>query len=113
MKPRRHRRGRGRGWPAALVLAALAAMGALGGFAGCRKKLTKEQCDQMLDRYAELVVKERYTDAGPDSAAEWTHERTEALRSDEFKNCLTEVQESERVCAMKAPTSSALVKCLE
>jgi hypothetical protein len=81
---------------------------------GCRKKITQPQCEQLLDHFAELVVTERFADAGPDVlAAERTRERQEAKNADEFKNCPTEVQANEHDCAMKAQSSDALIKCLE
>jgi hypothetical protein len=82
--------------------------------AGCRKKVTQAQCDQLLDHFAELVVKERYTDAGPDAiAAERARERQEATHADEFKNCSSEVQIDEHTCAMKAQSTDAMLKCLD
>lgn len=81
---------------------------------GCKKKITQAQCDQLIDHFAELVVKERFADAGPDAiAAERARERQEAKNADELKNCTTEVQANEHECAMKAQTSDALLKCLE
>ena len=90
-----------------LVLALLA-------LAGCKKKATQKQCDELIDRFAELVVKERFPDAGPDQiAAERTRERSEAKGDDAFKNCTSEVQTDEHACAMKAASSEAMIKCLE
>jgi hypothetical protein len=81
---------------------------------GCKKKITQAQCDQLLDHFAELVVKEHFADAGPDAiATERKRERDEALHANEFKNCTSEVQTNEHDCAMKAQTSDALIKCLE
>ncbi|HVJ88704.1 MAG TPA: hypothetical protein VM580_02805 [Labilithrix sp.] len=83
-------------------------------FAGCAKKISQAECDQLLDHFAELVVKERFADAGPDVIeAERARERQEAKRADEFKNCTSEVQAKEHDCAMKAQSSDALIKCLE
>jgi hypothetical protein len=80
----------------------------------CKKKITQAQCDELLDHFAELVVKERASDAGPDAIkAERVRERQEAANADEFKNCRSEVQANEHECAMKAQTSDALIKCLE
>ena len=96
----------------AAALAALAVV--LFWSAACRRKVTAQQCDELLDRFAELVVKERFPDAGPDVvAAERARERQEAKAADELKNCPSEVQASEHACAMKAPSSEALIKCLE
>jgi len=87
---------------------------ALGGTTSCRKKVSAKQCDELLERFAELVVKERSPDAGPDVVlAERTRERNEAKSDDAFKNCTSEVQENEHACAMKAASSEALIKCLE
>jgi hypothetical protein len=81
---------------------------------GCRKKVTQAQCDQLLDHFAELVVKERYADAGPDAiAAERARERQEATHADEFKNCTSEVQLDEHACAMRAQSTDAMLKCLD
>lgn len=81
--------------------------------AGCKKKVTQAQCDQLLDHFAELVVKERHPDAGAaEIAAERARERQDA-KSDEFKNCTSEVQTNEHECAMKAQTSEGVIKCLE
>lgn len=82
--------------------------------AGCKKKITQAQCDELLDHFAELVVKERYADAGADAiAAERARERSEAKNADEFRNCTSEVQANEHACAMNAQTSDAVIKCLE
>jgi hypothetical protein len=84
------------------------------GLGACKKKVTQAQCDQLLDHFAELVVKERFADAGPDAiATERDRERQEAKRADEFKNCTSEVQANEHDCAMKAQTSDAVIKCIE
>jgi hypothetical protein len=101
--------------PAARVLCTLAvATLVLASLAGCKQKISQPQCDQLLDHFAELVVKERFADAGPEAiAAERVRERQEAKNADEFKNCTTEVQTKEHDCAMKAQTSDALIKCLE
>ena len=80
----------------------------------CTKKASQKQCDQLLDRFAELVVKERFPDAGAaEIDAERARERGEAKADQAFKNCTSEVQADEFACAMKATTSEALIKCLD
>ena len=97
-------------WGALLLVVSLAA---LGSSTSCRKKVSAKQCDELLDRFSELVVKEHFPDAGSEViAAERTRERAEA-KGDELKNCTSEVQPDEYACAMKAPTSEKLIKCLE
>lgn len=79
-----------------------------------RRKATQTQCEDLLDHYAELVVREHMPEAGAaEIRAERQRERVEAARSDELKNCSSEVQPSEHECAMKARTSEAVLKCLE
>jgi hypothetical protein len=81
---------------------------------GCRGKASKEQCEQLVDRYAALVVDERMKTASPD-VRETAHakERDEAKNDDNFKNCTSEVEPKEFACAMAAKSSDALVKCIE
>lgn len=80
----------------------------------CRKKVTSQQCNELLDHFAELVVNEHFADAGPEAIArERARERQEAKAADEFKNCPSEVQAPEHACAMQAQTSEAVIKCLE
>ena len=96
------------------IFAVSLALGCGSGALGCKKKISPAQCEQLVDHFAELVVKERYADAGPDAiAAERARERQEAKNADEFKNCTSEVQANEHDCAMKAESSDALIKCLE
>jgi hypothetical protein len=90
-----------------LVAAAMTFLVAAG--ASCKRKASAAQCEELLDRYAQLAVKERAGDAGADVAAE----KQEARGHDAFKNCQSEVQLDEHACAMKATTSAAMLKCLD
>lgn len=91
----------------AIALVALA-------LSGCKKRASQSQCDALLAHFAELVVHERFADAGPEVvAAEYARERVEAQGDDAFKNCETVVQLTEHECAMKATSSEALIKCLD
>ncbi len=94
----------------ALALAGAAALAPC----GCKAKATAAECDRLLDRYAELVVIEKYPDAGAkDIEAERARERSEARGDDAFKNCSSEVSRAEYECAMHAATADAFEKCLE
>lgn len=96
---------------AALVLLVLTLVPAAG---GCKGRVDRAQCDQLLARFAELVVKEKMPQADPATIkAEQDREQAEAARDDNFKNCTTEVRQDELRCAMAAPTSDAFLKCLE
>jgi len=80
----------------------------------CKKKVTSQQCDELIDRFSELYVKEHSPDAGAENIAEEkARVRQQAMLSDELKNCPSEVQVEEHACAMKATTSDAMLKCLE
>jgi hypothetical protein len=82
--------------------------------ASCKGKVSSAQCDQLLDRYAMLVVTEKYPDAGAgDIDRERTRERDEARTDDAFKNCGSEVSQHEFECAMREATPEAFLKCLE
>jgi hypothetical protein len=81
---------------------------------GCKPKASGAQCDQLLDRYAALVVTERFADAGQEQIkAEREREKSEARGDDAFKNCSSEVSQAEFQCAMHAPNADAVEKCLE
>jgi hypothetical protein len=92
---------------AAFGLVALAAV-------SCKKKVTAAQCEAIVDRYAELVVKEKLPDASAETiATERAREKSEAHGDEAFKNCAAEVDPEDYACAMKAKTPDALEKCLE
>lgn len=91
----------------ALVLLAAA-------FLGCSKKVSQSECDQLVEYYASLVVRENNPDASAEVVkAEQERERREAKGEDGFKNCTTEVQRSEFGCAMRSTTSEGVLRCLE
>jgi hypothetical protein len=94
--------------------AAVLALVALAAGARCKPKASGAQCDQLLDRYAQLVVTERFADASAEQIkAEREREKSEARGDDAFKNCSSEVSQAEFECAMHAPTADAMEKCLE
>jgi hypothetical protein len=80
----------------------------------CKKKVAPNECEAIVERYAELVVKEKMPDASAAQiTAETTREKTEAHGDDVFKNCASEIEPDDYECAMKATTPDALEKCLE
>jgi hypothetical protein len=81
---------------------------------GCKPKATASECDQLLERYARLVVTEKHPDASADDIiVEQRREKDEARGDDAFKNCSSEVSREELRCAMSALTADAFEKCLE
>lgn len=84
------------------------------GTSACKKKISARECDEMVSRYVELAMKEKFPDAAAEQvAAERTRVSQEARAADELKNCASEVTPDEHACAMKSPTSDGLIKCLE
>jgi hypothetical protein len=80
----------------------------------CKPKASATQCDQLLDRYAFLVVTAKFPDASAAQVqAERDREKTEARSDDAFKNCSSQVSQAEFECAMRAPNADAFEKCLE
>src|SRR5258706_15818031 len=103
------------GWRRAIALAIIvsAASSSLAA-TGCRKKVTQPQCDELVDRFATLVVKEKMKDATPEQIkTEQAREREEAKSDDNFRNCTSELSTEDYACAMAATTSDAMMKCLE
>ena len=97
-----------------LIAGALLAWLACLAVASCKERVSRAQCDELLSRFAELVVTEKLPAATPDAVrAEQAREREEAARDDNFKNCTTELRVEEYRCAMAAKTADALIKCLE
>jgi hypothetical protein len=80
----------------------------------CKKKVTKADCDTMIDRYATLVVNAHMPDASAETIrTEQERERAAAHGDDAFKSCTAEVTVEEHACAMAAKTPDAFEKCLE
>ena len=80
----------------------------------CKAKASTTQCDQLIDRYATLVVTEKLADASAAQiATEQAREKSAARGDDAFKNCSSEVSQAEFECAMRAATPDAFEKCLE
>ena len=82
--------------------------------ASCREKVSPAQCDALVARYAELVVRDRMPEAPADVVSDaQKHVREEAVGDEGFRNCTTEVGPKEFGCAMAATTPDAVEKCLE
>jgi hypothetical protein len=80
----------------------------------CKPKVSASQCDQLLERYAALVVTSRFPDASTAQIeAEREREKREARTDDAFKNCSSQVSQTEFACAMRAVSADAFEKCLE
>jgi hypothetical protein len=93
------------------ILAVVSAMACAG---ACKPKASRAECDELLGRYATLIVVEKFPDASAAQIqAEEQREKVEARGDDAFKNCSSEVSHAELECAMHATTADALEKCVE
>jgi hypothetical protein len=80
----------------------------------CSKKVSQDQCDAIVSRYAELVVRESKPDAGPEEIKnEQAREQAAAKSDDAFRNCTSQIEPADYDCAMKSKTADELEKCLE
>ena len=103
-----------RAWFASVIAGACVCVGACAFAAGCKPKASPAECDRLVERYAELVVREKFPDASAGTVkAEQDREKAEARGDDAFKNCPSEVSRAELDCAMAAPSADAFEKCLE
>jgi hypothetical protein len=78
------------------------------------KKATPAQCDLLIERYAELVVREQFPDAAAgEIQLERDREKSAAHADVAFKDCPTLVEAPSYECAMRATTPDTLEHCLE
>jgi len=78
---------------------------------GCRKVATQQQCDAIVDRYIDLVVRATPDAGPPDEAKKKVREMAEA--DEDFRSCTVHVEVAQYDCAMKAMSPEAIEKCLE
>src|SRR5438552_2469703 len=89
----------------ARVLAALVASALVA--AGCDRKLEKQECVQLLDRYTELLVKDEEPEAAPERIAQAQARARAAAHKEarfDFSSCSSRVARRQYECAMNAPT---------
>jgi hypothetical protein len=87
---------------------------ALVGAWGCVRHATPAECDALLDRYVELLLREQDPEVGAgELAAKKELARAKALNDAEFAACPKEVGAGEIRCAMLAGNVDEFEKCLE
>ena len=82
---------------------------------GCAspKKLTSQQCDELVDRYTEIALRESFPDAAPGLvASQKTQVRALATQDPALAKCVDEITPAQRACAMSASTPDAFERCL-
>jgi len=98
------------------VTRALGAGALLASLAACKSPpaaASVAQCDELLDRYTELALRESVPDASIDLvAAQKKQVREMAAASSGLSACPGHVREAQRACAMAASTPDAFEACL-
>lgn len=110
MRPQRKDEQRGRRRLFRLSFAACLSVALL---AGCGKRLDADECNQLLDHYTELLVRQKRRGV-TDEEVERTKAaaRLRAAGSSDFAQCSNEVSRSQWECAMKAPSVDEVERCL-
>jgi hypothetical protein len=81
---------------------------------GCSRHASAPECSALLDRYVELLVKERDPQASDDEMAKQKQgTRAKAATDPSFAACPGEVTKDGVACAMAAPNVDEFEKCLE
>jgi len=81
--------------------------------AGCQKKLTQGECELLLDRYVEFLVRAEVPKMSASKLLERKREARElAKESAAFGECSSAVSARAFECAMSAPGTDELEKCL-
>jgi hypothetical protein len=82
--------------------------------AGCERKLHRRECEQLLDRYVELLARTRRPDASPAELLRLQLlARQRAARNPGLSDCSAHVSRRAFECAMRqAQTADELERCL-
>lgn len=79
----------------------------------CRKPVTEQECNELLDRYVELLVRsDRPGTSSSEIVKMQAEARTKAKTDPAFVHCTSEVSRSQFDCAMQAANADVLEQCL-
>ena len=83
-------------------------------FAGCQRQLTADECNQLIDRYVELLLRARRPDASAQDLAELqAAARARAAQASSLLRCNRHISRRAFRCAMQeASTADELERCL-
>lgn len=80
---------------------------------GCGRPLDPDECNQLLDHYTELLVRQERRGVSDDELERTKQSaRLKAAGSTDFAKCSTKVSRSQWECAMKAPSVDEVERCL-
>jgi hypothetical protein len=87
---------------------------AVAGLGGCTRRATTAECNALLDRYVELLVRQENPDAREiDIAKAKDLARARVARDKDFSHCTRDVSKRDVSCALAAPNVDELEKCME
>jgi hypothetical protein len=96
-----------------LRVALAVALGAIATLPGCDQPVSKDECERLLDRYVELLLRGDRPDAGSEELGRVQKEAREKAGQDPaFKSCTSEVSRRQYECAIKAENADRLEQCL-
>jgi hypothetical protein len=79
----------------------------------CDKPVTRDECDALLDRYVELLVKSDSREASSEEILKLQREaKLRAAQDPEFSRCSREVSKKQLDCALRAPSADDVERCL-
>jgi hypothetical protein len=79
----------------------------------CRKPISRDECDQLLDRYVELLLKDDRPEVRAEELLRLQHEaRSKAAQDPAFRQCTEEVSRAQFQCAMQAKNPDRLEQCM-
>lgn len=80
---------------------------------GCGKRLSEEECVQLLDHYTEKVIEQARPSAKPVQRTRWVGEaRLKAAQDPEFARCAEAVRRDQFECALQSHTADEIERCL-
>lgn len=81
--------------------------------AACGKPLDPDECNQLLDHYTELLVRQQRRGVSDDEVERLkASARLRAAGSEDFARCNSKVSRRQWECAMKAPSVDEVERCL-
>jgi hypothetical protein len=81
---------------------------------GCGRRATLAECDALLERYVELLIRQEDPGARESEIAQAkSAAHAKAAVNPAFLRCTREVRQKDALCALAAPNVDELEKCME